>query len=273
MRMTTKTRTSPKKMPENEPISFWDHLEEFRRLLFKSLVAVLVLSTLLFFFLPNWFDSILLGPCFGDFPTYRLFCQLGRMLGWETSFCASDYAIQLINIQLTAQFMLHIQTAVLFGFLFSIPYLLFALWSFVQPALYPNEQRAVRWAFTGSSLLFYAGVTLSYFIIFPVTLRFLAGYQISQHVINQLALTSYIQTLFTLSLIMGIVFEMPLLAWTLSQLGLLKRSFFKRWRRHAVVILMILAAFITPTGDPLTLLLVALPLYALYELSARVVKP
>lgn len=96
---------------------------------------------------------------------------------------------------------------------------------------------------------------------------------LTQHVVNQLALTSYIQTLFTLSLIMGIVFEMPLLAWTLSQLGLLKRSFFKRWRRHAVVILMILAAFITPTGDPLTLLLVALPLYALYELSARVVKP
>jgi sec-independent protein translocase protein TatC len=149
---------------------------------------------------------------------------------------------------------------------------LFEIWRFISPALYEKEKNSISYSFILGAVLFYAGILISYFLIFPMTLRFLSGYQISEHVVNQLSFDSYISTFVSMNLVMGIIFEMPMLALVLSKLGLINRSFFRKWRRHAIVILVFVAAVITPTGDPFTLTLVALPLHLLYELSALIVR-
>lgn len=255
-----------------QELTFWDHLEDLRHMLFRVLAAMLLTSIAFFLFMPQLFDSVVMAPCFGDFPIYRLFCDITKHFTNETSFCDESFQVQIINIRLAAQFMIHMQMSFLFGLLVSFPYLLFEVWRFVAPALYDKEKNSFRTAFSISSLLFYAGVSLSYFLVFPITLRFLAGYQLTSLVSNQLSLDSYISTFITLNLLMGLVFELPMLALILSKLGVVKRSFFRKYRKHAVVVLLIVAAVITPTGDPFTLMIVALPLYLLYEFSALLVR-
>jgi sec-independent protein translocase protein TatC len=175
-------------------------------------------------------------------------------------------------LKLTSQFLIHIQTSFTFAFIIGFPYLLFEIWKFIAPALYDKEKQSFRVAFSFASVLFYSGLSVGYFLVFPITLRFLNDYQISNLVVNQLSLDSYISTFVSMNLIMGIVFELPMLALILSKLGLIKRSFFKKWRKHAIVVLLVVAAIITPTGDPFTLTIVALPLYILYEISGLIVK-
>lgn len=255
-----------------DEMTFWDHLEELRRVIFRCIGAVLAVSVGLFIFMPKIFDSVIMAPCFGDFPVYNLFCSLGRFITLPSSFCDQTFEIRIINIQLTSQFLIHIRTSFLLATIAIFPYLLFEIWKFVSPALYDKEKNSIRFSFVLGAGLFYTGILISYYLIFPITLRFLAGYQISQHVVNQISFDSYISTFVSMNLVMGIVFEMPMLALVLSKLGLIDRSFFRKWRRHAIVILVIVAAVITPTGDPFTLTLVALPLYFLYELSALIVR-
>jgi len=255
-----------------EEMTFWDHLDELRRVIFRCLGAIAIVSVGLFLIMPKIFDSVIMAPCFGDFPVYYLFCSVSQYLNLPTSFCDKTFEINIINIQLTSQFLIHISTSFLLAAIVICPYLLFEIWKFVSPALYEKEKNSIRFSFVLGSVLFYAGILISYFLIFPMTLRFLAGYQISQHVVNQLSLDSYISTFVSMNMVMGIVFEMPMLALILSKIGLVNRSFFKKWRRHAIVILVFVAAVITPTGDPFTLTLVALPLYLLYELSAFIVR-
>jgi sec-independent protein translocase protein TatC len=150
---------------------------------------------------------------------------------------------------------------------------MFEVWRFIRPALYENEKKSVRWVFLFGTVMFFIGCAIGYFMVFPMTLRFLATYQISEAIEEQVSLDSYMDNFLMLIFIMGIIFEMPLVSWLLSKLGLLKRSFFARYRRHAIVVLLMLAALITPSGDPFTLSLVFIPLYSLYELSAFFVKP
>ena len=152
-------------------------------------------------------------------------------------------------------------------------YVIYQLWTFVSPGLYAGEKRHARGAFLAGNIMFFIGIGVGYFLVFPLTLRFLAEYQVSEMVPNQISLDSYMSNFLTLNFIMGLVFELPLLCWLLSNMGLITRRFFKTYRRHAIVILLILAAFITPSSDPFTLSVVFVPLYALYELSAWVVKP
>lgn len=255
-----------------QEMTFWDHLEDLRHLLFRVLGAMLLTSIAFFVLMPQIFDSIIMAPCFGDFPIYRLFCDITKQFSNDSTFCDESFQIQIINIRLAAQFMIHMQISFLLGFMVTFPYLLFEIWRFIAPALYDKEKNSFRTAFSLSSLLFYAGVGLSYFVVFPITLRFLAGYQITSLVANQLSIDSYMSTFITLNLLMGLVFEMPMLALVLSKLGIVKRRFFHQYRKHAIVFLLILAAIITPTGDPFTLMIVALPLYLLYELSALIVR-
>ena len=255
-----------------QELTFWDHIEDLRHMLFRVLGALSLASIAFFIFMPKIFDSVVMAPCFGDFPIYRLFCHITKLFTNDTSFCDESFRIQIINIRLAAQFMIHMQMSFLFGLIVSFPYLLFEIWKFIAPALYDKEKSGFRMAFSLSSVLFYAGVCLSYFLVFPITLRFLAGYQITSLVSNQLSLDSYISNFITLNLIMGLVFELPMLALILSKLGIVKRRFFRKYRKHAIVILLIVAAVITPTGDPFTLMIVALPLYILYEISALLVK-
>ncbi|KAA6314211.1 Sec-independent protein translocase protein TatC, partial [termite gut metagenome] len=154
----------------------------------------------------------------------------------------------------------------------TFPYLAFELWRFISPALYADEKKNIKWVFMFGTVMFFLGCFVGYLLVFPMTLRFLAGYQLSDMIKNQISLDSYMDNFLMLIFIMGIVFELPLLSWLLSKLGLLNRSFFKKYRRHAVVALLILAAVITPSGDPFTLSVVFIPLYFLYELSSFFVK-
>ncbi len=180
--------------------------------------------------------------------------------------------LQLINVELTQQFLTHMRVALWAGLVVVSPYIIYQMFAFVAPGLYAAERRLTVRAVGAGYLLFLAGVALNYFVVFPFTVRFLGGYQVSASVQNTITLSSYISVLGVMSLVMGMVFELPVLCWLLAKMGVLKASFMKRYRRHAIVVIVILGAIITPTGDPFTLSLVAVPIYLLWELSILIVK-
>lgn len=256
-----------------QEMPFWEHIDALRSVLIKMVVVVVVASLVLFYFMPAIFDAVILAPCHADFVLYRLFARITHAIPFVPDFSDTGYEVKLINIQLASQFFIHMSTSLWLALVVSFPILLYLLWTFVRPALYPNEMHGVKLAFGLGMLLFFLGMAVGYFIVFPVTLRFLADYHVSQLVPNQISLDSYIDTFLMLIFLMGIVFEMPLLAWALGKMGILHREFFKQYRRHAIVVLLVLAAVITPTGDPFTLMIVFLPIYLLYEMSAVLVKP
>ena len=226
-------------------MTFWEHLDELRKRLWYIIVAVVLGAVVCFAFKDTLF-AVVLAPKPAD--------------------------MHLINVELTQQFLVHLRVAMLAGLLLVSPYILYQLFAFVAPGLYAVERRLTLRAVGGSYVLFALGVLLNYFIIFPFTVRFLGGYQVSTEVSNSITLTSYIDLLLVMSLVMGIVFELPILCWLLAKIGVLKASFMQRYRRHAIVVILILGAIITPTGDPFTLLLVSIPIYALWELSILIVK-
>ena len=221
--------------------------------------------------MPTLFDQVILAPCHGDFVLYRLFERITAAVPWLPQFTTEGFQVELINIKLASQFFIHMSSSFWLALVLSFPIVLYLLWTFIAPALYPREKRGVKTAFLIGCLMFFVGVAVGYFIVFPVTLRFLADYHISQLVPNQISLDSYMDTFLMLIFVMGVIFELPLLAWLLGSLGVLHRDFFKTYRRHAVVVLLVLAAIITPTGDPFTLSVVFLPIYLLFELSAYLV--
>lgn len=253
-------------------MSFWDHIDALRSVLIRIAVVLVLVAVGLFFVMPDIFDSVILAPCHGDFVLYRLFERMTSAVPWLPQFSTEDFQVSLINIKLASQFFIHMSTSFWLALVLTFPIVLYFLWTFVAPALYPSEKRGVKLAFLVGCGMFFVGVAVGYFVVFPVTLRFLADYHVSMMVPNQISLDSYMDTFLMLIFIMGIIFELPLLAWLLGKVGVLKRSFFKKYRRHAIVALLILAAFITPTGDPFTLTIVFLPIYLLYEMSAWVVK-
>lgn len=252
--------------------SFWGHLDDLRGTLLKMAAVLVVFMAGFFYFMPWLFDNVILAPCHGDFALYRLFAGVTSRIPGLEQFSTEGFDVEIINLNLTAQFFTHISLSFWLALVFSFPVLLYLLWTFVRPALYECEMRGARMAFSLGSVMFYAGVAVGYFLVFPITLRFLFTYQLSSTIHNQLSLDSYMDNFVTLNLLMGLVFELPLVAWMLSAIGVLRRRFFSRYRRHAIVALLVLAAVITPTGDPFTLMIVFLPLYLLYELSAFIVK-
>ena len=181
-------------------------------------------------------------------------------------------SMKLINVELTQQFLTHMRVALWGGLLVVSPYILYQLFAFVAPGLYSTERRLALRAVGGGYLLFIAGVALNYFVIFPFTVRFLGSYQVSDDVANTITLSSYISVLGVMSLLMGTVFELPVLCWLLAKIGVLKADFMKKYRRHAIVVIIIIGAIITPTGDPFTLSLVTVPIYLLWEVSILIVK-
>ena len=241
--------------------SFWDHLDELRSVLIRCVAAWGICAVAAFCFRDALF-AFLFAPAHPDFITYRLLDSLSLEEGRGE--------VLFINTQLAAQFTVHMQVAALAGLVIAFPYLVWQLYGFLAPAFYPNEKRAAGRIIGFGTLLFLCGVALNYLIIFPFAFRFLATYQVQPEVVNQIALDSYVSTLLILSLLMGILFEMPMVAWALGKAGLLEAAWLKQYRRHALVALMIVAAVITPTGDAFTLLLVTVPLYLLYELSIMV---
>ena len=248
-------------------MTFWEHLDELRKVLFRSAIVIVALMAGIFMAKDIVFDKVVFAPINSDFALYKLIDKVLIMMGMPT---LPEFKLSLINIDLSAQFFIHISTTFYFALVLSVPFIVYQLWKFVSPALYDNEKRAAKGAFAFAGILFLLGVLVGYYLIFPLTLRFLGTYQVSLEVANQISLQSYISMFTWLILIMGVVFEMPSLAVILSRIGILTKSFLKKYRRHAFIVMLVLAAFITPSGDPFTLMAVGLPLYGLYELSILV---
>ncbi len=253
-------------------MSFWGHLEALRWVILRVVIALFLCLVACFIAMPYLFDHFVLAPTSSDFFLYRCLSGIKGDGVWIPDFSSDSYRVGLINIRVASQFMTHVTTSFWFAVILVFPYLIYQLWTFIKPALYNNERHNVSIAFAGGTFMFYLGCAVGYCIVFPFTFRFLSQYQISETIVNQISLDSYMSTFLMLILVMGVVFELPLLAWLLGHLGVINKSFLKQYRRHAVVVLLILAAVITPTSDPFTLMMVFLPLYMLYELSIRIVK-
>jgi sec-independent protein translocase protein TatC len=255
---------------EEKEMTFWEHLDEFRTVLFRSAVVVVALMVTVFCFKSFVFDTIIFSPRSSDFIIYRWLNDLAALHPWLAGFAVEPFKIDLINIEMAAQFFTHISVSFWLGFVLAVPFILYQLWLFVSPALYPNEKRAIVLAFAFCSILFFAGVTVGYFLVFPFTIKFLGTYQVSDWVENTISLQSYISMFTWLILVMGIMFEMPVIAHVLSRFGIVTKSFLRKYRRHAIVVLLFVAALITPSGDAFTMTMVAMPLYLLYEFSILV---
>ncbi|MFA5850207.1 MAG: twin-arginine translocase subunit TatC [Bacteroidales bacterium] len=247
-------------------MTFWEHLDELRKVLFRSAIVVIVLMVVIFLNKNFVFDKIIFAPIDSDFILYKWFGALSVLLSYP-AIAPEPFHLTLINIELSAQFFTHVNISMTLAFILAVPYILYQLWNFVKPGLYEKERRAINKAFAFAAILFFIGVLVGYFFVFPLTVRFLGTYQVSDWVVNQISLKSYISMFTWLILIMGIVFEMPALASILSRMGIINKSFLKKYRKHAFVFLIILAAVITPSGDAFTLFIVGAPLYLLYEFS------
>lgn len=257
---------------EEKEMTFWGHLEALRWVLIRVVAVLFLFMIASFCFMPYLFEHVILAPTTSDFPLYQWLAKLGSLGPFFPDFSDDNFHVEIININVASQFMTHISTSFWFALVLIFPYLVFEIWKFIQPALFENERKNVGWAFCFGTGMFFLGCAVGYGLVFPFTFRFLTEYQLSPTIVNQISLNSYMSNFLMLILIMGLVFELPLLAWLLSRLGLVTRSFFRRYRRHAVIILLVLAAVITPTGDPFTLMIVFLPLYLLYELGIRFAK-
>lgn len=252
-----------------EKMTFWEHVEVFRKVIFRCLAVWAVCAIGAFCFKDILFE-VLFAPSRSDFFLYRGLCWLSAQLG-IASLCPDDFEVLFINTELASQFMIHLKVAFVMGVIVAFPYLIIQLYGFIAPALYEQEKRySVMLIFCGVAL-FAIGVLLNYSLIFPLAFRFLSTYQVQELVVNQIALKSYISTLLMLSLMMGILFEIPIVAYFLAKLGVIDKSMLIQYRKHAFIVLCILAAIITPTADIFTLMLVTVPLYFLYEVSIYIV--
>lgn len=255
----------------NAEMNFWDHVDALRGTLLRAGAVVVCAAVVLFIFMGDIFDSVILAPCRPDFPLYRFFDYLSTLGAISPDGAGTPFSISLVNIQLASQLFIHLSTSGWLALILSFPVVIYQIWSFIAPALYPAERRNASLAFLAGNVLFYLGIAVGYFIVFPLTLRFLADYRLSDSITNTITIESYMDNFLLLTMLMGCVFELPILAWLLGKTGLLKRSFFSRYRRHAIVALLVVAAMITPTGDPFTLFVVFLPIYLLWELSSRLI--
>jgi sec-independent protein translocase protein TatC len=212
------------------------------------------------------FDTIILGPKSKDFITYRLLCKLGKALAMP-SLCVDPSSFQIININLAGQFLAHMNISLIAGLILALPYILWELWRFIKPGLTEKEVRASRGAIFVIFLLFITGVLFSYFIVAPLMINFLGGYSVSENVRNQIALTSYVSNITLLTLLMGVVFELPVVILLLTKIGIITPMMLKKYRKHTIVVILIVAGVITPSPDVFSQLIVAFPLYGLFEIS------
>ena len=255
-------------MKEEPEMSFLDHLEIFRWHLIRAAAAILFFSIIAFIFKNVIFDIILLGPKSPDFPTYLALCN-SQFLGLGDALCMEESPFSLMNISMSGQFSTHITTSIFAGFIIAFPYVFWEFWRFISPALYSSETKLARGVVFFSSVLFLVGVLFGYYVIAPLSINFLGSYQVSSTVANQISLTSFISTVTTVCLANGIIFELPILVYFLTKIGLLTPEFMRIYRKHAMVVTLILSAIITPP-DITSQILVSFPLIILYELSIRI---
>lgn len=257
-----KNATSPE---TEEEMSLWGHLDALRGHLFRSVIAIVVLFIVAFVKREFIFDQIILAPLNDDFIANRWLCRLGELLNMP-SICLGNLKLTLININLSGQFLMHMYISFFVALTVASPYIIWEIWRFIRPALYDNERKHSRGAVMVMSILFILGLLFSYFLIVPLTLNFFGNYQVSETVANQIALTSYISTVVSVTFSMGIVFELPVFVFFLAKVGILTPAFLRKNRRYMIVILLTVAAIITPP-DVVSQILVVIPLYGLYEIS------
>lgn len=253
---------------EDDLLTFGGHLEVLRRMLFRVCGVAACVAVFVFCFKEEAFNLIL-APSEWDFVTYRWIENCIRC--WDNGFHFQEFHVDLIATELSSQFMTHVMTAVYLGLLGTSPYIVYELFRFVSPALYENERKYSVQVVSVVYLLFIVGVLMSYYVLFPISFRFLGTYSVSESVRSTITLDSYISTFVTLSLLMGVVFQLPVIAFFLAKMGLVTSRMLSTYRRHAFLVILIISAVITPP-DILTLVLVAIPLYLLYEISIWMIK-
>ena len=256
------------KLNSGSEMSFLDHLEALRWHLVRSALAIIVLAVAAFANKSFIFDTIIFGPRHPDFPTYRFLCYLSQK--FPIDLCIKDFPFNVISISMAGQFTTHMWVAFISGFILAFPYVLLEIWRFVKPALKEKEKKYSRGIVFFTSLLFITGILFGYFAIGPMSINFLGSYTVSESVKNQISLDSYISTITILTFASGIVFELPIVVYFLSKIGLVTPQFMRKYRKHAMVVNLIVAAVITPSPDISSQILVAIPLFLLYELSIYV---
>lgn len=264
-----------KKKVAKEEMSFMDHLEELRWLLVRATIAMLIGATVVFFVSDYVFDHIILGPTKPDFVTYRAFCDLSHWLGFADSICVSEMDFTIQNTDMEGQVNILIWTCISAGFILSFPYILYLLWGFISPALYEHERKNARYFIFISSLLFFLGVLFGYFVIVPMSVNFFATFKVSEIIKNDFNFDSYIGMIKTSVIACGLFFELPIVIFFLTKLGLVTPQFLRKYRKYGIVIILVVSAIVTPP-DVVSQIIVSIPMLLIYEasifISAYVIK-
>lgn len=247
-------------------MSFLDHLEELRWLLVRSTIAILVCATIAFFFSDFIFNEIIFGPKDPNFITYRIFCELSTELQLSESFCVKELPFNIQNTAIEGQISLLIWTCITAGFIIAFPYILWLLWKFISPALYEKERKYAKSFISIASLLFFLGVLFGYFVIIPMSVNFFATFTVSPEIKNDINIQSYIGMIKTSVIACGLIFEMPIIIYFLSKVGLVTPEFLRKYRKYAIVLILVVAAIVTPP-DVVSQIVVSIPLLILYEIS------
>jgi len=253
-------------------MSFFDHLEALRWHLIRASLAVVVFMIVAWCYFDEIFDTLIMGPTKPGFFTYQVMCNLGHWLHrlfpfYDFDFCFSAIKVPLLNTEMAGQFTLKMNSSLVMGIIMGIPYLLWELWRFIKPALHERERKASTGFVFYATALFFLGVLFGYYVITPLSIHFLVGYTISPSITNFFDIDNYISSVYTLTLATGVVFELPILIYILASLGIMTPKFMRSTRRYAIVVILIIAAVVTPTPDMLTMSVVSMPLLMLYELS------
>lgn len=249
-------------------MSFFDHIDVLRKHLLRSLLAIVIFTGLAFYHYDFLFNEVIMGPKSPDFWTYRMMCKLvAQFPSLGADFCITEIKGKIINTEMAGQFTLQINSCIMTGIVFGIPYLLFELWLFIKPALHETERKSARGFVFFASLLFFIGVFFGYFIVCALSINFLTGFSVSPMIENTFTIDSYLSSIATLTIGTGIIFELPVIIYILSLFGVMTPTFMRSTRRYAIVVILIIAAIVTPTPDMITMIVVAFPLFLLYELS------
>ncbi len=259
-----------KKNSAEKEMSFLDHLEELRWHLIRSTLAVVIVGVVAFFFKSFIFDVLIFGPSKPDFATYRLFCDISRALGME-AFCFQEMPFNIQSRTMSGQFSAHMWTSIYAGFIIAFPYILYEFWRFISPGLKENERKTSRGFIFFASILFFLGVLFGYYVVTPLSINFLGSYQVSPEVINQFDIGSYISLVRTSVLACGIMFELPIIIYILTKIGLVNPEGLRKYRKFALIIVLTVSAIITPP-DVASQIIVAIPILILYEISIFISK-
>lgn len=252
---------------QEREMSFLEHLEELRWHVIRSMAAILVLTIGAFIVAPWIFQHIIFAPARVDFPTFVWLCNLGHLFGSGDALCVQEIPLKIQSRYMTGQFSMHIVSSFVIGLIVAFPYVTWELWRFIKPGLYPREKKSSRGAVAAISFLFLLGVAFGYYIMSPVMISFLANYQISDMIVNEFDITSYVGTIVGVVFGSGVLFQLPIVIFFLTKAGIVTPSYLRRYRKHAIVIILIIGAIVTPTADPLSQSLISIPLYLLYEIS------